>query len=309
MKSKVYLVSILTVFYFCICSSWVAWGALVMKKDGSTMNVSFDPQQTITVKTSSGELTVKLTDIIRMAGADIKRIRAISKSTPIVGEILAPKIKMKKGEEDILFLPTDIIFFDSDNIDLEKVGRIEIIEHEGISTAIQWAKAPESKGLTVSLLAENWDGNIKLSQPKYDKEITSRSNFGVSVDIEGYTLPSSVTDNPGDMAMTVYVKVMGSGPSTFASVPLSWPLVKAQKSTITLNYGHLFYKEASRYAKGWESYGKGHIYLYLRRNEEGKLSLGGGNLTVHRTVSNILALPINVIRSGDPICEPPLQCR
>lgn len=93
---------ILTVICLCIFSSSSAWGAFIMKEDGSSLNVSFGTQQTVRVKTSGGESIVKLKNILWLAGTNIKSIRLKDKSKLLIGEIDEKEIMAGIESRDII---------------------------------------------------------------------------------------------------------------------------------------------------------------------------------------------------------------
>ncbi len=299
MKFKtLHSISILIVFYLCIYSS--SWGALVMKDDGSALNLSFfDAQQTIRVKTSSGESTIKLGNIEWIAGSDKKRIRLSKKNELVIGEIQKEEIKMKKGEEDVLIFPEHIIFFYNIDVDLEKVGSLKIEEYEkkGVGkliTTTSYDRTDQNKMFKVVLLPENWGGNIKFSNPIYANKLSTRSDLEITFDIQGdSTLISEEINKKGGMVLYYEFKEKGKGSGALSqSLRLySWKdskyIYNNITKTISLTYNSPFYV-----GLGDEYYGNGNMYLFIKKGEDE--ILGNGNLSIVQTISNVLFLPITV---------------
>ena len=160
-------------------------GAIIMKEDGISMNCSIDGEQLIMVKTSSEETKLKLKDIGWIAGKERKRIRLLSNLELIAGVIDKSEIKVKRGDEIISIPLKNIIFFYNGDIDLERIGKIEIIEYKEGTTLTEYLKTENGKELKVTLLPQNWDGGIDISAPLYVNEISSRSDLIIDFFIRG----------------------------------------------------------------------------------------------------------------------------
>ena len=177
------------ILFFILNLSSLTWSALIMKDDGTSMNCIVDSEQAIKIKTSSGEITLKLNDINWIAGdaKGIKRVRTLNKYNLIIGEVDKKEIQVKKGDDNLLISPSTIIFFYHSDIDLETVGTLEIEEYDsGSFIATSYAKKDNSKEFKVRLFPENWEGNIIISNPSYDKkELLSKSSLTIAIDIQG----------------------------------------------------------------------------------------------------------------------------
>ncbi len=181
---------------------------------------------------------------------------------------------------------------------------MEIIEvKDGITTTTTCYKKSisSSSSFSVWLLPQNWEGDIQISNPSYRQKVRNNSNLIISLDIADKTL-LYITNKANELSMVftynaidektgfpvrswaprkigVYVKT--------AKKPL--PTSKDKKTTISGNYGAILHR----------TYGNFILYMYIVPKNKHEEVFAKGRLTVEKTVSNVLELPITVIRDID----------
>lgn len=295
MKTKLTGMILFGIFVYLAFPSF-GMGAIIMTNDGNSMNCLVDDEQHIKIKTSKGESVFKFKDILWMAGKDNKRIRLSGKSQSMTGQMISgiaedkKQIKVEESGRTIFLSAENIIFFYKQDIDLKNIRELELEEYNGTHRWIA-SENKDSQKLKIKLLPENWGGNIKISNPLYAKKASSRSNFK----IEFYT----ETDNPSlykDMGLYLLFKVHSFGNGSSSSVSAlpfkkKGDLLKHNNSAL---YPNPFYISFG----GVEYFGNGHFLLYITSDYyDHKEVLGEGNLTISETLSNVLELPITVVKN------------
>jgi hypothetical protein len=293
MKNKVLLVSLFLFF----TSPFPGWSAIVMKSDGVIFGCTVDGEQTVIVKTSSEERRIKFKNIIWMAGEDVKRMRISGEKGTVSGEV-GKTIDIKCASGEILKFPKDIIFFHKEDFDFKNLGGIKIEEYDGTSSTETLPKTERNGSFKVTLMPENWEGDIEISNPIYPKEVSSKENVAIDLWVkadgnvysnlsskaamlrfgfrfEGYIYRQieHVGTIKGNAINTNYIEFPIQGDSFVNKdeplMRIKLTLKEPMKDYSSVNQAYLF------------------VSSYLQTEE-----LGRGNLKIDRTCSNVLKLDL-----------------
>ncbi|HEY7544693.1 MAG TPA: hypothetical protein VID27_07415, partial [Blastocatellia bacterium] len=77
-----------------------AQGAVVVKKDGTSISGVFEAEQSIKLLTSSGETSIRLSDIKWMAGSDLKKLRVSGMKSLLTGTLRDPELTIQRIDKD-----------------------------------------------------------------------------------------------------------------------------------------------------------------------------------------------------------------
>jgi hypothetical protein len=289
MRLQLTLLMILSSICPLLCSD--SWGATIMKDDGTSINCAIDGEQSITIKTSSGEsLVVKLLDIFWMAGGDKKRIRLnSSRKDLIVGEIQQSEIKINKGGENTFISPRNIVLYWQGDVDLKNIGYLEIIEFA--DEVIVEKRSRSAKKLIIHLLPQNWEGNMQISNAKYSKKLSTRSDLDITFSIQG----NNSLNKDRAIGFAAFLKGFERSGTSIQYYPFKEESEVLQAEGVA-RLLYLFHSPLDN-DKIW---GNGYIYFYLIPDPNPKSKsriverLGEGNLIIEKTLSNVLKLPISV---------------
>ncbi len=286
--NKMFVLITSTMCLFCMSS---AFGMVILKDDGSSMNCVVNGEQSITVKTSSWQSTVKVTDILWMAGGDTKRIRTKGQNPELLrGTVEKKELSVRRGQESLAIPTEKIIFLYCENIDLERVGALEIVEADNVTTLLQFARSSNGKGLKVTLLPANWGGNIQISSPDYLEKISGSSDLKVDFSIRGDEgLYHNLSEKVNDLIVTLRIDFQGG----FRTCPRSFGKARGSLPTSSENANRIsfFFDRALK-----NLHGSGSAYLFLTHKGNDRECLGRESLVIHKTVSNVLRLPFEVER-------------
>ena len=265
-----------------------------MKDDGTSINCVFRVDQSLKIKTSTGKVTLKLNDIVWLAGKERKRIRLLGKAQLLSGQVERQELQLSNAGHPFSINLDDIIFIFNGDIDLENKEALLIEEYDnGQLRQTTIDRKDKSKRFKVTLLPETWEGNIKLSSPFYPNNISQQADFEVNLFISGdetlkpYALKLAlrfkayleekmpgVGTLKGDIIDTHYFDLIGT-----TLIPDS----HTESKNISVNLNKPFKN-------------KRHIedpYLYISYIHESE-QMGSGNLLIERTCSNVLRLTLDV---------------
>jgi hypothetical protein len=149
-----------------------------------------------------------------------------------------------------------------------------------------------SKKFKVSLLIDNWEGNIMLSKPVYPQKIPINSSLSITFDIQADTDLYADIDKKGYKLYAVgyYQSTDFKQKKDLINYFWSAALSDIRKDTMSVKFGSFALEDV---------WGSGKIYLFIISAPSNSIpefeeSFGAGNLMIQRTVSNVLELPITI---------------
>jgi len=282
-----------------------AGAAVVVKKDGSGVAGTFDSAATITLTTASGDVSVKLSDVRWMAGSDIRRVRVAGTKALLVGTLRDAQLVLQttnKGKVKPLAIPAaEVVFLFNGDVDLGKTGKVRIEEGGGDTRVLFYSRSGRGTKLSVTLLPENWQGNLQISKPIYRERMSNREKlevgFTVEADAPTYADLAKIGAAPEAARIECGMAYIFTGGSGFASGPAELKLERDKTATeeryvqqYTYGFGQAFYMEMGGRVISQVS-GSATFFLYLHTGEE---SLAGGQVRIGKTMSNVLRLTMTV---------------
>lgn len=279
------------------------------------MYFPIDKSQTIHINSQFGKLTIKLEDILWAVGEDTtKKIRLRHRGgKPIASEVNSKDdIKVYKDGKELSIPFKSIIVFIND----EKNERLAdyfrdydaslVYEYTG-GLKVSTCKSTKPN-ITVFLLPENLEGTIKISNPRYPEKIKKGdtpgpTSFDITLDIEGDENFSNLQDKATSLGFCDFFDAEGKNtgkPAMVFDPPI--PLSKVE-GTLPKSMGS---KGTVKLTVSTETVSsQGYLYIYLTTIKNGppvgpeqiktlKTLNGEPVVFIHRTVSNVLLLPVTI---------------
>lgn len=293
-----------------------AQSGVIMKKDGTSISGAFEAAQSIKLLTSSGEISVRLSDVKWMAGSDLRKLRVAGMKTLLSGTLLDPELTIQRIDKDkkkpTSIPAAEIVFLFGGDVDLSKTSELRIEEYGGDMRVLSYSKSKRSAKLAVTLIPENWRGDIQIMKPSYRERMSNREEFSIGFVLRADAgtkagLEKMATDPSADRPRLTFEYIFEGGKGQ-ASGPIEIKLEKdnaasaeSYQQTLTKSFGTPFYMEipgrrpsgaigdVGRPQQIQEVSGSGYFNLHI---DSGTERLANGQLEIVKTMSNVLRLPI-----------------
>jgi hypothetical protein len=298
-------------------------GAVIVMSNGDLVNCTIPEMQSITVQTGSGDRVATIARILWLVGRQTKTIALRDQGGHLTGRVDSQQIKFNDRSRDRSVYLDEILFLYSSDlpVDVAVSDLWEFVEHDhGVAISRVPVAARPPGNVNIRLYASNWNGQVTLSRVRVPENITSGKEFDLQVDVLSgppYDNLAQKAVEPGsDLCLKYFFhytneKDKSQGGLIQASIPLKYyaekgmlPASRSKKTTLrlslTIGGGFLGVYE-----------GKGQLYLYLGPGGPGDKSgpvsavrwgrgetVGGGsgNVEVVSTASNILEVPLTVVK-------------
>ncbi len=284
-----------------------AQGAVIVKKDGTSISGDFEAEQSIKLLTSSGETSIRLSDIKWMAGSDLRRLRVSGMKSLLAGTLSDPELTIQKIDKDKkkpTSIPTgEIAFLYGGDVDLNKTSEMRIEEYGGEIRVLLYSKSKKKARLLVTLIPENWQGDIQIMKPSYRESLSNREEFTLGImlraDAGAKASLEKMTTGANAERLSLSVDYLFEGGKSRSSGPIEIKLerdktasAESYQQQLTKNLGKPFYMEMNGQVVH-EISGAGHFYLYI---DSGIERLANSQVEIIKTMSNVFRLPINLAK-------------
>ncbi len=287
---------------FCVSN---AQGAVIVKKDGTSISGVFEAEQSIKLLTSSGETSIRLSDIKWMAGSDLRRLRVSGMKSLLSGTLGDPELKIQRIDKDKkkpTSIPAgEIVFLYGGDVDLSKTSEIRIEEYGGDIRVLFYSKSKKNARLSVTLIPENWQGDIQIVKPIYRERMSNREEFTIGLVLKAdagtkASLEKMATDtNAERLSLSVEYVFEGGKSQSSGAIEIKLERDKtapaeSYQQNLTKSLGKPFYMEMNGQVVH-EASGSGYFNLYIGSGIE---RLANGQIEIAKTMSNVLHLPITL---------------
>jgi hypothetical protein len=282
-----------------------ARSAIIMKNDGTYISGVFDREQSITLQTSAGETSIKLSEVRWMAGSDPRKLRVSGLKTLLMGTLRDAQLTIQKVDKDkkkpISIPASEVAFLFGGDVDLDKTSEIRIEESGGDMRVLSYSKAKRKSKLEITLIPENWQGDIQMTEPSYREHMSNRDEFTITMMVRvGASTKADLdkmTSDPKAEHPSINLDYVFQGGKYWVTGPLELKLerdktasMESYQQKLTKSFGKPFYMEFGNRVVH-ETSGSGFLNLYVNFGTE---SLASGQLHITKTLSNVLRLPITL---------------
>jgi len=261
-------------------------GALMVMRDGRAFLVA-PGSVAMTLVTAEGEMALPLRDVTWLAGDAQKRVRLAKDRRSLAGTVKHETLHLqritRRGREWLALPAGDVAFFLGAELNQES-GTIRVEDLPG-GTRVRYAYREPSAlngAFDVELFPEHWVGGVVLSRPSYRRQLASEDNFDLLLSVEGQ-LPAARAF-VSELHLTFD---RGRREVTTTNHELR-PSAEGIRSDLNVHFGTPFGGPTH------EIVGSGTLLVYLA--EPSADALATGLVRVHRTLSNLLLLPVDVER-------------
>lgn len=291
---RLLLYTVIVCSYACLAVIFpmTAEAALVVRNDGTSLNCTIAPEQSLTITRNGKTGGLALYKIEWLTGGDVKNIRL--KSTP--GSVLRCHIKpqslrVKADVVDETIPIDDVAFLYTGDVDPD-VTHIAISEYDGGSTIAMKKGEKEPGKISVHVLAPNWCAGVRLSDPKYPETLSNWDEWTLTFTIETSSdAYANLQKRAGDVMSIVDFRAESEDAHIYvararnlSSLIDQLPKAAGKPSTLSIPCGDLF--------RGYT--GRGFVEVYIVGLKEDLPKLAGGAVTIEETVSNVFSLPVHV---------------
>lgn len=276
------------IFILALSFAPTSHAGVLMKTDGVSINCSSATRQTLKITTGKGIKTVKFADIIWLAGGEKKRIRLSGKTELLVGKVDKKYLAMKSGLQSLSVSTDSIVFYCRGDIDLQKVSTLDIEESNAATSVTTKKKDDKNTGFSVNLLTSNWEGDLKISKPVYDKTLWSDGTLKITYKVEGsINSHKGITVNDS-LNSSVFLKASNGTALWTGRLYIDKALLPRVTTKVSLSVPG---------TRTHQFEGSGNIYLCLTSPDKEE-TYGGSKLKIQKSVSNVLMLPITIKKSN-----------
>jgi hypothetical protein len=276
-----------------------------MKKDGTSISGAFAAEQSVTLLTSSGETSIKLSDLKWMAGSEVWKLRVSGMKTLLSGTLRETELtiqRMDKDKKKPTSIPTaEIVFVFGGEVDLNKTSELRIDEYGGDMRVLFYSNPKRKAKLEVTLIPENWNGGIQIMNPSYREKMSNREEFTIDMMLQADALTKAnlekMTSDPKAERLMITMNYIFEGGNSLASSPLDLKLerdntasVEKYRQALRQSLGKPFYMEMNGQVLQ-DASGSGYFNLYI---DTGRERLADGQLQITKTLSNVFHLPITL---------------
>lgn len=287
-------------------------GAVVMKTDGASQNCLLDPEQSLTVSTPGGDISVAIKNLAWMAGSEMKRVRRKGGGALLRGKITSGPLRCFQSAKDqekgkSTSIPMDsLLFVYTGEVKVEKKRELTIEEAAG--TLLVLVSEVPAKDFFVRLLPENWDADLTFDNPVYTASVSSKDVFKVGMTVKGSAIDLRKFADQAESADARIALFTRAKNATYETTLSAAAFLKDLRAAVDraatgtqdsgplalsldLDYGTPFYMEFNgRVINSME--GTGNILIHLRASATERFAQS--RLEITPTLSNIHRLPINV---------------
>lgn len=139
--------------------------------------------QSIMIQTESGERTAGLGDVLWMVGEAKKTVRLRGSLNRSSGTVSGRPIQVETSEGERAFKPSDLAFLFNGTLPAEVSDLIVIDSGETFRWDVLESKEIPPK-CQVTLYAANWEGDIRLSKPRYPSKLRGNEVLSLELDFE-----------------------------------------------------------------------------------------------------------------------------